>query len=1246
MALGSALGSDSAQTLEEATGIVEAWHPEQHLYVKGKVNLNARQLGELEKWLDEKAKNWTVVLVSSARGESYQGKRGIDAVEAIMETELLGRTSFGELRSSVTGDRSGAFFVIYLQERKFSYFGGDHYEDRGLGGNRFAGYLDSAAIRAMRNGGRVADAVRGTIELIDGKVEQKLRQKKRSQQAAQAAQAARRREALSTIEGGEKMVQDFKKELVEFRKVEGVLMGPLAQTNTVTWEESFQQARFFQTNGKVEVAAGIADATQAEIQARSRLLRDYETTGNMLIDIEERLSELELHPHHRGGEERRSFLMEQLESAREAHQQGQTYYYSRAQNLSQAFERLLQSDEFAAEDYRRKVERAAVKKRQRDVALTAAGGSTGGLLLLGGVYGNRRRRSAKEKAEALLKQRREEMKEVSNDLMDLIDWAALVVGPMDQLEERGYQGETLLVSRRGLAAVDRAFVISSHVQDLIEKGAHLIEPKNPLGGARNLVSQGAYQQAIELLDSEVLCQPGSPPPLPDSARARKLERLGSLDEEDFLLELPHWQARLQAALAEGKAALGEVDQAWSTIVERREGLRTAIVQLKHLEGKIDDWMADGWLQLDALFTQWIPKMEQEQLDGADLAKGDPVAALDGPIFVGEQMAAEAGALIAGVVGFREQRWEHVLEHDRGLERLGRHTVWLEREMDQFTQEGEELCLAGCEKSVASGVELQTSALMAFADRVEQSLLEARRAEEEVKPALAAATTLVRQTRESLGRRLKVESDLVLKEDEGRNPDEHLAEGRAQREAALAAIDNGEAIAAEAFLDESERLVASARGLVQESEDVFAKFPQRHRELSTSHQRADEHGTTVSVLVDSLRKDYSSSALLVNLEEDTGANYAHAPVLLKKASADVVDSLAKAQNVFEEAQLLEARALLNRSEQEIVSREELCVEVEARKEELVRLEKESSLLLEKLKRECDDLAEPITDRRVMAATVALFVEVESQRDVAMEATLATGTANDPYRAAASLADLSERLTVVRGEVANDLEIYQKTVHSMKQARAAEAKGLELVRAGQNDGVTDSKRLQRAMGHVEKASQQLAGVSVTLESKHGDWREVGNELGLIRTELGEASVAIREELELAREAMTRISQAERQLRSAQSWRGHYGVRVGGSPGLDAIESASGAILSGNYHDCIRHAGFAIAAARRAIAAAEAEEARRRRNAEAAERARRAAARRSRMRSSTRSSFGSGSSFSSSSRVGRSSFSSSSRVGRSGW
>lgn len=172
---------------------------------------------------------------------------------------------------------------------------------------------------------------------------------------------------------------------------------------------------------------------------------------------------------------------------------------------------------------------------------------------------------------------------------------------------------------------------------------------------------------------------------------------------------------------------------------------------------------------------------------------------------------------------------------------------------------------------------------------------------------------------------------------------------------------------------------------------------------------------------------------------------------------------------------------------------------------------------------------------------------------------------------------------------------------------------------------------------------------MQEDHGDWRKVADELGAIHASLRKAAVTLRNELRLAQEAVATIKQAEDSVHRANRWSGRYGVTIVGSPGSNAIVDANHAIMTGDYHACMRHAGFALTQARQAIARAEAEVARIRRRREAAAAARRAAARRSRM--SSTSSFGSfgssrSSSFGSSSSVGRSSFSSSSGVGRSGW
>jgi uncharacterized membrane protein YgcG len=76
-------------------------------------------LNALEKWMDQNAPNWTVVLMVNARQESFSeaGGRthhGMDAVEFALGQTLPNKTAFGELKHAQTGEANGAYFLVFL----------------------------------------------------------------------------------------------------------------------------------------------------------------------------------------------------------------------------------------------------------------------------------------------------------------------------------------------------------------------------------------------------------------------------------------------------------------------------------------------------------------------------------------------------------------------------------------------------------------------------------------------------------------------------------------------------------------------------------------------------------------------------------------------------------------------------------------------------------------------------------------------------------------------------------------------------------------------------------------------------------------------------------------------------------------------------------------------------------------------------------------------------------------------------
>ena len=120
----------------------------QHLYLKGNIGVSQGELVGLERWISANAPNWTILVVESSNGETYHG---MDAVEHAMGKGLPARTAFGNLKHEKTGEANGAFFILFLKDCKFSFYGSAAYERRGLSSKNWAGNLDREAKRSMRH---------------------------------------------------------------------------------------------------------------------------------------------------------------------------------------------------------------------------------------------------------------------------------------------------------------------------------------------------------------------------------------------------------------------------------------------------------------------------------------------------------------------------------------------------------------------------------------------------------------------------------------------------------------------------------------------------------------------------------------------------------------------------------------------------------------------------------------------------------------------------------------------------------------------------------------------------------------------------------------------------------------------------------------------------------------------------------------------------------------------------------------
>ena len=234
--------SPAATKFSRINEVVEKWTPDRHLFVKGDLGVGAVQLDELESWLDTNAPHWVIVLLNNANGETYSGADGhtyigMDAVEHALGKGLTNRTDFGKFTHPQTGELDGTVFVLFLKERKFSYFASDAQSRRNLGDGNWIGQLDQPAVRAMRSGGRVVDAVKETVKSIDQQLARKISSEKADAERVQAELARALESLKSSAAHTLTQIDDVKMAAAEFVQKRSAAKGPLVHPPLEKWRE-------------------------------------------------------------------------------------------------------------------------------------------------------------------------------------------------------------------------------------------------------------------------------------------------------------------------------------------------------------------------------------------------------------------------------------------------------------------------------------------------------------------------------------------------------------------------------------------------------------------------------------------------------------------------------------------------------------------------------------------------------------------------------------------------------------------------------------------------------------------------------------------------------------------------------------------------------------------------------------------------------------------------------------------------
>ena len=1263
-ALSGGQSADEPRTLSRGIDVLKSWDADQHLYVKGDVGLDRQALNNLETWLDTNGSNWTVLLMADARGETYRSSdgrnySGAQAVEFALGQGLQNQGAFVAQQDPRTGQGNGAVLAILLKERVFLYTGSETQNRRGLGKQHWRGNLDRPAFRAMSNGRRLADAVKGTVEEVGARLTRQLQSEQRERQR-------RMREAQQQLDQAGRVVGELggkidslEGELIKFREQHPGADGDLTNPDLPLLRAGLKTAGAALEAGSPAEALKLAQPVAEFVSAHRRSLANYATAPAKFVELNEEIGSIV--PGREGwGSDRLEIARQELTKAEEAYLIGDSSYQNHLESSREALRSAREELQRAAETLRAEILRDEQLQRQREAQRARSWFlgklAAGGLLLLAGGLGyflNRRRREFKMASEKLVANWESGFGDKTDQLFALLDRTSVVVGSEIELPKRGYTGETLRLSKQTIEDVDQLFIMSSTVSRVLAEAREEVYPAYGFQRFYNWFGSGRYRSAMSKLRDEMITfspEDGVELLSREALQADKSQTLlGNMESyKPFALSFPNLMEEFNRRAARATASLDLIETGWASISDKLETGRTKVNAAGELEPDIANAaVGDRLFLLVNVFSELVPSAQTDLDEAVSQGATDPVGALAEPLPAALRKAEDATAICHLILETRENRFPVIREEMRRLEAGGHGTAWVGDFLSELSQAAEEMATLGLRRQVAAEILGLGGELEKLEKRCGQAMALAKRLAGTAGKEIDEVRGAAERARSEIGAGLGLGSDQVLRET-GLDPDVLIREADELRAAASLAIDRGGCDAAEAALDEVARLMKEGLDLVAMTRASFeghaAEVEKRERETQSLAAGVGRH----DVILNKLKSSYEASALELSAGDPShptpGISITEHIAKVERDLREARDRLDEAQSAYREARLIESASLLAHIadlQHRVFS---LFGEIRDRKECIEKMEQGNAQLLRQLDGEVASMRPSVTDHRTMRPTIEASESAGRNLESArMRAEMSPG---DPFKAGATLAAVQAELGRVSSMAQSDRDLFDELSRSLQEAASHLASAKQVARRAVTDQIPDSRRIGELQGVIENLIRTHARCSDGLKEPHGDWVRLDREADEIAAAAASSTAEMRGELKKAQAAVAAISAASSSVRDAGGWIGSLGVRIPGSPGANLLHQARNELMAGKYLSAHRYADDAGRSARQAIIAARNEEDRKRRAAASAA----AAARRrsSSFSTSSRSSFGGRSSSSrSSSGMGRSSFSSSSSgMGRSGW
>jgi hypothetical protein len=686
MALGLLLlpsGASAQQPtiLRQATDVIELWKPDQHLYVKGNLGVSSSQLDALEAWLDANGPRWTVVLLQDAEGEAFRTADGrmfrdMDAVRYALGQGLSNRTGFGKLEHPRTGETDGCIFVLFLRERKFSYFGSEAQDRRNLGEDHWIGELDRPAYRAMRSGGRIIDAVQDTVTQINSKLEQAIATESEAAEAQQRERQRSREQVLTELSHLRELVASAKTEAAAFKQQFPQAEGQLAAPPIAAWTRTLDTVAQEMNDSNVRDMQAQLGGLRAEVSGllgRYALSNEFDELSGHVQDgirqVESRLSSLGL-----PGVPKASEL---LEAAAAARKQGDPTFVDRLDEAGTEVE----AAETRAQEEDARLEQVAARKRlvRRTAATTLGGVSLAGLCGL--FYLNRRRVPVLQRTLKEFASREKVVRGEMDQVLSVFGRASEVLGDRQKVEARGYEGLTRKLVDQAFGGVDELLVMSNEVSRVMKEARGILYPASPVNRLKNLFSAESYERGLNHISGEpvrfhenqgipaILRKIAKSGPPPEGNSAANDEEVSLTFEEVFSAFHERGKGtaetldRVENALRQLPARLAEVQAQFDEATRLEKELDTANDQ-------------DGFFVVDNFFAKFLPAIREELTTAESRAISDPVLAVEQLLPAIAAKLGPALELARSLQRARAEVFPKFNEHAPKLKQRGYDTRWI------------------------------------------------------------------------------------------------------------------------------------------------------------------------------------------------------------------------------------------------------------------------------------------------------------------------------------------------------------------------------------------------------------------------------------------------------------------------------------------------------------------------------------------------------------------------------------------